>query len=133
MKIEIKETAAWLDSYFAGVLDADAIFIGWMNMSPEPDELFLPFFRSGSPITFIDDPEIDALLDKEAKTTELEERAKLIREEVVPAIAELCVDIPIVETVNMHGKIAGVQNYNILGNSCFDLWDTYIEEEMPST
>ena len=132
MKIEIKETAAWLDSYFAGVLDADAIFIGWMNMSPEPDELFLPFFRSGSPITFIDDPEVDALLEKEAKTTDLEERATIIRDEVIPKIADLAITIPIVETLNMHGTVAGVQNYNILGNSCFDLWDTYIEEEMPS-
>ena len=129
MRLEIKETASWLDSYFAGMLDCDAIFIGWMNMSPEPDEFLLPFFRSGSPITFIDDPEIDELLRREGTATELESRAKIMREAVVPKIADLCIDIPIVRTTNMDATIAKVKNYALLPNSCFHLWDTYLEEE----
>jgi len=129
MRLEIKETAAWLDSYFSGVLDSDAIFIGWMNMSPEPDEFLLPFFRSGSPITFIEDPEFDKLLEKDSTTTDIEERAKIMREEVVPRAADMCIDIPIVHSLNMHASTAAVQNYSILPNSCFELWDTYIEKK----
>ena len=130
IKLEIKEAAAWLDSYFGGALDCDAIFIGWANMSPEPDEFFLPFFKSGSPITFIEDPEVDALLEKESKSTSLEDRAKIIREQIIPKLAEMCIDIPLTATVNLDAIRDTVKNFSVLPNTCWELWDVYKEEKV---
>ena len=58
-------------------------FAGWMNMSPEPDEFLLPYYRSGSLLTLVDDPRADALLVEESAFSDLEGRARFMREEVV--------------------------------------------------
>ena len=128
MRLEIKEAAAWQDAYFGPEPTCDAAFIGWMNMSAEPDEFFLPFYRSGNTITHMNDPEIDALLTKDNTCKVLEDRAKIVREEIVPKLADLAITPPIVQTLNMNATLSQVKNYALLPNSCFVLWDTYIEE-----
>ncbi len=117
MKLEIKEAAAWQDAYFGPEPTCDAAFIGWMNMSAEPDEFFLPFYRSGNTITHMNDPEIDALLTKDNTCKVLEDRAKIVREEIVPKLADLAITPPIVQTLNMNATLSQVKNYALLPNT----------------
>ncbi len=127
IQLEIKETAAWQDSYFGGKLDCDAIFIGWANMSPEPDELLLPFFRSGNTVTMLNDPALDKILSDDATMTDRDARAQNMKDVVIPTITEKAITIPIVGTMNMHAASNKVKGYTMLPNSCFALWDVSLE------
>ena len=85
------EVAAWADRLYdrPGGGPGHMIDCGWATGSPEPDLVLRTHFHSSSKrITGIEDPELDALLDKERNATDPAVRKKIIQEELMPALAD---------------------------------------------
>jgi peptide/nickel transport system substrate-binding protein len=89
--LNVMEVAAWNERLYdrPGGGPGHMIDCGWSTGSPEPDLVLRTHFHSSSKrITGIDDPEIDAALDRERSASSLEERERLIQEDLTPLLAE---------------------------------------------
>ena len=89
--LNVMEVAAWNERLYhrPGGGPGHMIDCGWSTGSPEPDLVLRTHFHSSSKrITGIEDPEIDAALDAERSAPSLEERERLIQEELTPMLAE---------------------------------------------
>lgn len=89
--LNVMEVAAWNERLYdrPGGGPGHMIDCGWSTGSPEPDLVLRTHFHSGSKrITGIEDPEIDAALDRERSASSLEERQRLIQEDLTPMLAD---------------------------------------------
>lgn len=88
--LNVMEVAAWNERLYdrPGGGPGHMIDCGWSTGSPEPDLVLRTHFHSSSKrICGIEDPEIDAALDAERSAPSLEERERLIQEELTPMLA----------------------------------------------
>ncbi|MEQ8654875.1 MAG: ABC transporter substrate-binding protein [Kiloniellales bacterium] len=89
--LNVMEVAAWNERLYdrPGGGPGNMIDCGWSTGSPEPDLVLRTHFHSSSKrIAGIDDPEIDAALDKERNEIDPAKRQKIIQSEVMPLLAE---------------------------------------------
>lgn len=104
VKLVVGDPAAWGDKLY-NPDQGHMITCGWCIGNPEPDLIMFPMWRSGmAAITFINDPEIDAALDKENGTIDPAARDKVLAEETLPLLATKMPSIPIAG----HNFITGV-------------------------
>ncbi len=96
-------------------------------MSAEPDEFFLPFYRSGNTITHMNDPEIDALLTRitPARCWKTVRRSCVRNRPEAGRFGDQHADCSDVEH-ECHAESG--QELRAAAEYCFVLWDTYIEE-----
>jgi peptide/nickel transport system substrate-binding protein len=108
VKLVVGDPAAWGDKLY-NPDQGHMITCGWCIGNPEPDLIMFPMWRGGmAAITFIDDAEINAALDKENGTVDLEARKKVLAEETLPLLAKKMPSIPIAA----HNFITGVNKRN---------------------
>jgi peptide/nickel transport system substrate-binding protein len=76
---------------------------GWSTGSPEPDLILRTHFHSTSHrICGIEDPAIDATLDKERSAPTLEDRKKVLQTETMPLIASKMPALALFTSVMIH-------------------------------
>jgi len=88
VRLTVMEVAAWNDRYYN--LDAGHMIDGgWAPDSPEPNiQLMIQYFSKIGLVTGCNEPTIDAALEKQLAAPTMEERAKVISEDVLPAVAD---------------------------------------------
>lgn len=128
-RMDVREPAAWLSSAVRED-DGDAIFHGWMPMTPEPDDSLRSLHRCATQCSFMCMPEVNDILDREATARDLESRAKIVRTELIPTLADLSITIPILNSWVILGANKNVKNFVAQMNSMFNLWDTYVETKV---
>ena len=91
VKLTTLEPAAWEEQIYRradGQGPGHIIDVGWITGSPEPDLVLRPnYYSKFALINGINDPEIDASLDKERGAANMEERLKILQEETLPLLA----------------------------------------------
>ena len=118
VKLSVLEPAAWEQAIYRGADGQGAghmCDVGWLTGSPEPDIVLRPNFHSSAAlINGINDPEIDAVLDKERNTADPAERMKVLQTETLPMLAEKLPSLSLFSAVNFHGmsdKLSGAYFY----------------------
>lgn len=119
------EPAAWEDQLYRradGFGPGHMIDVGWLTGSPEPDLVLRPnYYSKFALVNGIDDPEIDASLDKERNAESSEERLKIIQEETLPLLAEKVPSISLFSSVFLHAMSDKLKNVTFLPNGPIDL------------
>jgi peptide/nickel transport system substrate-binding protein len=123
--LNVMETAAWLERIYQrkeGEAPGHLVDVGWSTGSPEPDLVLRPMWHSSAAlITGIKDPEIDAVLDKEQRATDPEERRRILQQETLPTIAAKAPSLSLFTSVLLHGVNANLQNVYFYPNGPIDL------------
>ena len=117
------EVAAWADRLYdrPGGGPGHMIDCGWATGSPEPDLVLRTHFHSSSKrITGIEDPELDALLDKERNATDPAVRKKIIQEELMPALADKVPAFSLFTSVFIHAYRDELKGMYIYPNGMMD-------------
>lgn len=113
IKLNVLETAAWGDRLYnqdAG----DMIDSGWCTGNPEPDLVLRMIFHSSSGrISFSDDPEIDAVLDKALAEWDVDKRRAIYQNEVLPTLMDKIPSIPLSVSVFLHGVRTEVKGFEV--------------------
>lgn len=115
VKLTTLEPAAWEEQLYRradGQGPGHIVDVGWITGSPEPDLVLRPNYHSSfALINGINDPEIDASLDKERNAPTTEERLKVLQTETLPLIAAKAPSISLFSSVflrAMSNKLDGV-------------------------
>ncbi|MER5172367.1 ABC transporter substrate-binding protein [Thioclava sp. GXIMD2076] len=86
--LTVMEVAAWNDKYY-NVNAGNMIDGGWAPDSPEPNiQIMLQYYSKIGLVTGVNEPELDAVLLKQVSETDMDKRAKIISDEVLPMVAE---------------------------------------------
>ncbi|MEX3010490.1 ABC transporter substrate-binding protein [Hoeflea sp. TYP-13] len=117
------EIAAWADRLYdrPGGGPGHMIDCGWATGSPEPDLVLRTHFHSSSKrICGIEDPELDAVLDKERGTTDPDQRRRVIQYEVMPMLADKVPSLSLFTSVFIHAMREGLEGIYIYPNGMMD-------------
>ncbi|MCZ7448240.1 ABC transporter substrate-binding protein [Rhizobium rhizogenes] len=123
VKLNVMEVAAWGDALYdrPGGGPGHMIDCGWSTGSPEPDLVLRTHFHSTTHrICGIQDPEIDAALDKERNASKPEERKKVIQTELMPLLATKAPAFSLFTSVFIHGMRDGLSGLYIYPNGMMD-------------
>jgi peptide/nickel transport system substrate-binding protein len=124
VKLSVLETAAWNQKLYdrPGGGPGHMIDCGWCTGSPEPDLILRMHFHSSSKrICGIEDPEIDASLDKERNAKTIEERVSVLQTETLPMIAKKVPSYSLFTSVFIHGINRNLEGYYLYPNGMMDL------------
>jgi peptide/nickel transport system substrate-binding protein len=105
VSLTVLEPAAWNERLYhrPGGGPGHMVDCGWSTGSPEPDLVLRTHFHSSSHrITGIEDPEIDASLDKERNAPSLEERKRILQTETMPLLAAKMPALSLFTSVMIH-------------------------------
>ena len=118
VKLTTLEPAAWEEQIYRradGQGPGHIVDVGWITGSPEPDLVLRPNYHSKfALINGINDPEIDAALDKERNAESAEERLKILQEETLPLLATKVPSLSLFSAVSLRAmskKLEGVYFY----------------------
>jgi peptide/nickel transport system substrate-binding protein len=121
--LNVMEVAAWNERLYdrPGGGPGHMIDCGWSTGSPEPDLVLRTHFHSSSKrICGIEDPEIDAALDAERSAPSLEERERLIQEELTPMLAEKVPAYSLFTSVMIHAIQSDLEGLFIYPDGSID-------------
>jgi peptide/nickel transport system substrate-binding protein len=121
--LNVMEVAAWNERLYdrPGGGPGHMIDCGWSTGSPEPDLVLRTHFHSSSKrITGIEDPEIDAALDRERNAGSLEERKRLLQTDLTPLLAEKVPALSLFTSVMIHGMRADMDGLFIYPDGSTD-------------
>jgi peptide/nickel transport system substrate-binding protein len=125
VKLTVLEPAAWEQAIYRradGQGPGHMCDVGWLTGSPEPDLVLRPNWHSKAAlITGINDPELDAVLDKERNAADPAERLKIMQTETFPALAKAAPSLSLFSAVNFHGMAKNVQGIYFFPNGPIDL------------
>lgn len=105
VSLTVLEPAAWNERLYhrPGGGPGHMVDCGWSTGSPEPDLILRTHFHSTSHrICGIEDPAIDASLDKERSAPTLDERKKILQTETMPLIASKMPALALFTSVMIH-------------------------------
>lgn len=128
IKVELRvlETSPWLESLYNPEA-AHMIDTGWCSGTPEPDQIIRTMFHSSTKrMTFVEDKDISASLDKEQTAVDLKERERILKEETLPLLMERVPALPLFTSVFIWGYRTNVKNFKGWPSNFFYLKD--IEE-----
>ncbi|XWN34372.1 MAG: ABC transporter substrate-binding protein [Devosia sp.] len=103
--LNVMEVAAWNERLYdrPGGGPGHMIDCGWSTGSPEPDLVLRTHFHSSSKrICGIEDPDIDAALDRERSAASLDERRELIQTDLTPMLADKAPAYSLFTSVMIH-------------------------------
>lgn len=123
VKLNVMEVAAWNENLYdrPGGGPGHMVDCGWSTGSPEPDLVLRTHFHSSSKrICGIDDPELDAVLDKERNTVDPQARRAVIQEEVMPMLAEKAPALSLFTSVFIHAMQEGLDGMYFYPNGMMD-------------
>lgn len=113
------ETAAWLEGVLSDT-SAHLADTGWMPPGIDPDLVLKAFFYEDGWVTNYNDPEINALLDKEG-TADPDERLGIIANELLPKLMEDMPALPLFTSELIYGSSNTVSGFKGNPNSTWDL------------
>ena len=123
VKLIVGDPAAWGDKLY-NPNQGHIITCGWSTASPEPDMILFAQWRGGmSCITFVDDPEINASLDKENRTIDPEKRKEILSKETLPLLVKKMPSIPLAGHNYLTANNKRVIGFEQLPNGNFGIWD----------
>lgn len=123
IEFQAMEIAAWADNLYdrPGGGPGHMVDCGWATGSPEPDLVLRTHFHSSSKrICGIEDPELDAVLDKERNETDPAARAAVIQNEVMPMLADKVPSLSLFTSVFIHAMRDELQGLYIYPNGMID-------------
>ena len=85
---------------------------GWFLAAPDPDGIFNSLFLQGL-TTGADDADVNAGIIKQSTTMDLEERGKVIQEELVPTLIDKVIEIPYLQSEMITGVAGNLEGLNI--------------------
>lgn len=125
VKLTVLEPAAWEDQIYRradGQGPGHMCDVGWLTGSPEPDLVLRPMWYSKAAlITGIDDPEINAALDKERDAPDTKLRLKILQTETLPVIARKVPSLSLFSAVYFHGLAKNLDGVYFYPNGPIDL------------
>ena len=125
VKLNVLEPAAWEQAIYRradGQGPGHMCDVGWLTGSPEPDLVLRPnWYSKAALITGINDPEIDAVLDKERNEADPKERLKIIQTEAFPMLAKKVPSLSLFSAINYHGLAKNLQGVYFFPNGPIDL------------
>jgi len=108
--LTVMEVAAWNDRYY-NVDAGNMIDGGWAPDSPEPNiQIMLQYFSKVGLVTGVNDLELDAVLLKQVGETDMDKRAKIISDEVLPKVAEKMPNLVLYNSNMMIATSAALKN-----------------------
>jgi peptide/nickel transport system substrate-binding protein len=125
VKLTVLEPAAWEQAIYRradGQGPGHMCDVGWITGSPEPDLVLRPnWYSKAALICGVNDPEIDAVLDKERNASTPEERLKILQTETLPTIAKKVPSLSLFSAVNFHGMAKNMKGVYFFPNGPIDL------------
>jgi peptide/nickel transport system substrate-binding protein len=125
VRLTVLEPAAWEQAIYRradGQGPGHMCDVGWITGSPEPDLVLRPnFYSKAALINGIDDPAIDAALDKERSCVDAVERLRILQMETLPTIARAVPSFSLFSAVNFHGTVKNLQGVYFFPNGPIDL------------
>lgn len=125
VQLTVLEPAAWEQAVYRqadGQGPGHMCDVGWMTGSPEPDLVLRPNWHSSAAlICGVNDPEIDALLDKQRGASSPEERLSILQTETFPAMASKAPSFSLFSAVNFHGAAGNLEGAFYFPNGPIDL------------
>ena len=125
VQLTVLEPAAWEQAIYRaadGQGQGHMCDVGWMTGSPEPDLVLRPNWHSQAAlISGVNDPEIDAALDRERNAATPEERLKLLQEDLFPLLAKKVPSFSLFSAVNFHGSVKNLEGAYYFPNGPIDL------------
>lgn len=128
VKLSVLEPAAWNQKLYhrPGGGPGHMVDCGWCTASPEPDLILRIHFHSTQKrICGIEDPEIDAALDRERSAPTLEERKRSLQQDLLPVLAKKVPSLSLFTSVFIHGINKRLDGYYIYPNGMIDLLKAY--------
>ena len=123
VKLIVGDPAAWGDKLY-NPDQGHIITCGWGTASPGPDMILFPQWRGGmSCITFIDDPEINASLDRENSEVDLDKRKEILANDTLPLLAQKMPSIPLAGHNYLTAVNKRAKGFEQLPNGNFMVWD----------
>lgn len=125
VQLTVLEPAAWEQAIYRqadGQGQGHMCDVGWLTGSPEPDLVLRPNWSSKAAlISGINDPEIDAALEKERGAKSPEERLKILQTETFPLMASKMPSFSLFSAVNFHGAAKNLEGVYYYPNGPIDL------------
>ncbi|MGZ9724122.1 ABC transporter substrate-binding protein [Rhizobium miluonense] len=125
VQLTVLEPAAWEQAIYRGADgqgQGHMCDVGWLSGSPEPDLVLRPNWHSKAAlISGVNDPEIDAVLDKERNAKNPDERLKILHEETFPVMASKMPSFSLFSTINFHGAAKNLKGAYYFPNGPIDL------------
>ena len=120
------ETSAWLDGVLSDT-SAHLCDTGWMPPGIDPDLVLKAFFYEDGWVTNYNDPEVNALLDKEG-TADPDARLAIIADELLPKLMADMPALPLFTSELIYGSSAKVTGFKGNPNSTWDLLAVTVSE-----
>lgn len=125
VKLTTLEPASWEEQIYRradGQGPGHIIDVGWITGSPEPDLVLRPnYFSQFALINGINDPEIDASLEKERGAETTEERLKILQEETLPLLATKVPSLSLFSSVSLRAMSKQLEGAYFYPNGPIDL------------
>lgn len=124
INLQVLEVAAWGNLLYdkPGGGEGHMIDCGWCTGSPEPDLVLRTHFHSSSKrICGIEDPELDAVLDKERNAATIDERRAILQNETLPLIAKKAPSHALFTSVFIHAYAKELEGLYIYPNGMMDM------------
>ena len=111
VKLVPMETSSWEDALYQPE-SAHMTDTGWCPPGLEPDLTISAFYRGHGQVSFVEDPELDAVLDKEATELDPDKRKQILAEEVFPAIASKVPHMTLFDSTMIYAMGKDVKGFN---------------------
>jgi peptide/nickel transport system substrate-binding protein len=125
VKLTVYETAPWEEHVYRaadGQGPGHMIDVGWITGSPEPDLVLRPNWHSSAALVCgINDPDIDAALDKERNAASAEERKKILQTETLPLLAKKVPSLSLFSQAFFHAMSKDLTGVRFYANGPIDL------------
>lgn len=125
VKLTTLEPASWEEQLYRradGQGPGHIVDVGWITGSPEPDLVLRPNYHSKyALINGINDPDIDASLDKERDAESTEERLRILQEETLPLLADKVPSISLFSSVFLRAMSNRLEGVYFFPNGPIDL------------
>jgi peptide/nickel transport system substrate-binding protein len=125
VQLTVLEPAAWEVAIYRradGHGQGHMCDVGWLTGSPEPDLVLRPnWYSKAALITGLNDPEIDAVLDKERNANDQVARLKILQTEALPMLAKKAPSFSLFSAVYFHAMAKNLQGVTFYPNGPIDL------------
>lgn len=119
--LNVMETAAWNDIIYKPQV-GHLVDVGWAATSPEPGiHLNILWYNPPAAITGLNDPDINAAIDKQRMAPDVETRVKMLREETYPLLVERSPSLGLFTSVMLHATTNRLEGIHIYPDGAFDL------------
>lgn len=125
VKLTTLEPASWEEQLYRradGQGPGHIVDVGWITGSPEPDLVLRPNYLSQfALINGVNDPDIDASLEKERDATSTDERLRILQEETLPLLADRVPSISLFSSVFLRAMTDRLEGVYFYPNGPIDL------------